>query len=310
MSRRKIFEGVRRRTVGRHHFPLVAEALEERTLLSTLIASLPSSVMPNGSDPVGVTTDSAGDVYFSYHEGTGSSGPIEAVADYTPNGQGGYGFKANVMAWTGPNAVPGPLVTLQLWDALPNLQSEDILELQPDGELFAYRPSTLASWEYGDFGGNAFNTSVDSVYDIQTKAPVNLNGTISLTAARFGDFGGSGSNLVVSAQSNGWDFVMQTTFTALGYSPWTVEVAAPTSDGSTVPKGLTVNYLGTALTTLPDAAGSDVPVTYYENGPPAATVAIANFGLPVTPTINAGGITVDSSGNFVVATGATSLLTN
>src|SRR5271166_2961489 len=39
MSRRKIFEGVRRRPVGRRRFLLAADVLEERTLLSYLVPS-------------------------------------------------------------------------------------------------------------------------------------------------------------------------------------------------------------------------------------------------------------------------------
>ena len=77
MSRRKIFEGVRRRPVGRRRFLLAADVLEERTLLSTLFATLP--------DPVGVTTAFFGDVFVSYNSGTSSS-PQESIAAYTGSG--------------------------------------------------------------------------------------------------------------------------------------------------------------------------------------------------------------------------------
>ena len=296
MSRRKIFEGFRRRPVGRRRLLLAADVLEERTLLSTLFASLP--------EPVGVTTAFYGEVFVSYNSGTSSS-PRESIAAY-----GSSGYLISLAAMT-KNGRPGPLVTLGSSESLPTLDTGDILELQPDGQLFAFRPSTIKSELYSDFQGNPFNAT--SVYDSQTKATINLNSTISLTGASFGDFGIDGNNLVVSVESNGWDFVMQTSYSEnngqISYSTWDVVVAAPTSDGSTAPKGLAVNSVGTVLTTLPDAAKSDVLVSYNDRRP-SGGVVIPNLGLLATPTIDARGITLDGSGNYVLAADATSLLNN
>ena len=301
MSRRKIFEGLRRRPVGRRRFLLAADVLEERTLLSNLFTTLP--------DPEGVTTGLYGDVYVSYNSSTSLS-PQESIAAYSSSG---FLIDRTAMSESGPTDSPGPLVTLgsseSPSESLPTLDNGDILEMQPDGQLFAFRPSTELSERYSDFQGTPFNAT--AVYDSQTKAPVDLNSTISLTGANFGDFGVDGNNLVVSVESNGWDFVMQTSYSEntpsqISYSQWDVVVAAPTSDGSTAPKGLAVNSLGTVLTTLPDAAGSDVLVSYNDRQP-SAGVVIPNLGLP---TIDAGGITIDGSGNFVLAADATSLLNN
>ena len=289
MSLRRIFEGVRRRPVGRRRFLLAVDVLEERTLLSTLFANLP--------DPVGVTTAFYGEVFVSYNSGTSSS-PQESIAAY---GSSGYLISLAAMTKSGR---PGPLVTLGSSESLPTLDTGDILELQPDGQLFALRPSNALSELYDDFQGNPFNAS--SVYDSQTRSTLNLNSTISLTGATFGDFGVDGNNLVVSAESHGWDFVMQTSYSQTSYSPWDVVVAAPTSDGSTAPKGVAVNSVGTVLTTLPDAAKSDVLVSYNDRHP-SGGVVIPNLGLA---TVDAGGITIDGSGNFVVAADATTLPNN
>ncbi|MGA7499857.1 MAG: hypothetical protein WBX00_24265, partial [Isosphaeraceae bacterium] len=211
------------------------------------------------------------------------------------------------MVWYGPKAFAGPLVTLGSSASLPTLQSNDILELQPDGELFAYRPSTGGSASYSSYGGNIFNAS--SVFDPQTSTYVNLNGTISLSNATFGDFGVDGSNIVVSGESNGWDFDMRVSYSlSNGNLVWTdtVLVAAPLNGSTSSPTGLAVNSQGTVLTTLPNSAGTDVPVAFHDRG--SLSPVIPTFGLPQVPTLIAGGITVDSSGNFVLATVATSLL--
>ena len=158
MSRRKIFEGVRRRPVGRRRFLLAADVLEERTLLSNLFTTLP--------DPEGVTTGLFGDVYVSYNSGTSLS-PQEAIAAYSSSGSL---IDGTAMVESGPTDIAGPLVTLGSSESLPTLDNGDILEMQLDGQLFAFRPSTELSERYSDFQGTPFNAT--SVYDSQTRAPI------------------------------------------------------------------------------------------------------------------------------------------
>ena len=65
---------------------------------------------------------------------------------------------------------------------------------------------------------------------MQTGASVDLSGQISLTGATYGDFGVYQNSLVVSAESNDWDFVMRVTYGSSG-GVATVLVASPASDG-------------------------------------------------------------------------------
>jgi len=283
--------------VGRRRF-LVAEALEERTLLSDLFANLTS--------PEGVTTDLSGNVYISYNDYNVSSGQQQAVAEYT---SGGALLNSAVMLTNGPNAYPGSLVSLGSSESLPTLNTGDILEMQPDGETFTYRPSTGGSSSYSQYQGNTFDAS--SVYDPQTGSYLNLNGTISLSSATFGGFGIDGSNILVSGDANGWDFVMRASYSQnnLGTISRTDKIllAAPLDGDSPSPRGLAVNPQGTVLTTLPSSTGLETLVAFnVQRG--SLSPVIPNLGLPEPPTITAGGITLDSLGDFVLATGATSLL--
>ncbi len=277
-------------------FQPVAFRLEERSLLSITV-----------NDPIGVSSDPAGDIFISHDDST-SSEQREAVEEIPASGAAAF----NLFRLSGPEAYPGALVTLGSSATLPNLSPGAILELQPNGELYAYAPSTGQVAKYDNF---AADSSADSsVFDLQTGAYLNLNATITLAGATFGDFDDSGNDLVVSAQSNGWDFVMR-----VGYSEnesgditesLTTLVACPASDDSSQPGGVAVNGQGMVVTTMPTAQGSDVPVAFnllFDQGQTPAP-EILDLGLSTQPSIESWGITTDDDGNFVAAAVATSLL--
>ena len=79
---------------------------------------------------------------------------------------------------------------------------------------------------------------------MQTDASVNLSSQISLAGATYGDFGVYDNSLVISAESNNWDFVMRLTYGSSG-GVATVLVASPASDGlSASPEGVAVDSTG------------------------------------------------------------------
>ncbi len=128
---------------------------------------------------------------------------------------------------------------------------------------------------------------------MQTDASVNLSSQISLTGATYGDFGVYDNSLVVSAESNNWDFVMRLTYGSSG-GVATVLVASPASDGlSASPEGVAVDSTGTVLTTLPYVpAGSTtaihVPVgfsLFYDTGSSPAPF-VPKLGLTSVPDID------------------------
>ena len=163
--------------------------------------------------------------------------------------------------------------------SLPTLtNSGDILELQPNGQLFVFNPTGGTSSQYDNLPNYTANAS--NVFDVQTGASVNLSSQISLTGATYGDFGVYNNSLVISAESNNWDFVMRLTYGSSGGAA-TVLVASPASDGlSASPEGVAVDSQGTVLTTLPYVpAGSTtaihVPVgfsLFYDTGSSPAPI--------------------------------------
>ena len=123
------------------------------------------------------------------------------------------------------------------------------------------------------------------VFDVQTGTISTLSSHISLANATFGDFGVDGSSLVVSAESNGWDFVMRVTYGPEGPGTATILVASPASDGLPAsPGGVAVDPQGTVLATLPYLPGGattaiHVPVgfnLFYDQG---------NSPQPYMPTL-------------------------
>src|SRR5262249_10577201 len=154
------------------------------------------------------------------------TGQQQAVAEFSPSGRL---VDPNVFGTTGTSAVPGVLTTVGSSASLPGISSaSEILELQPDGEIFAFNPVTGQ--------GGAFDKLADDTgsgrrfFAGQSGSYPNLASTIDLAGATFGDFGVSGNSVVISAESNNWDFVMRVTYGAQG-SAATVLAASPASDG-------------------------------------------------------------------------------
>jgi hypothetical protein len=287
----------RRKIMRRHRFLPLALRLEERALMTTL-----------GSDfPVGAAAES-GTVYVSHFD---SSDPVTNREDIEAFSSSGAEL-ANVLISTGSNALPGALQALGSSAGELNvyLDPADILELQPDGELYTFRPSTGQTGYIGDLAD--LNAAVSSVYDVQTARLEDFTGYISMSNAEFGDFGVDGNDLVVSGESNGFDFVARVGF-ANG-APATAKVLASSaaSDGGAVaPKGVAVNAQGTVLTSLPFSPsgnlsqGIDVPVGFNlffdQDDGPAPTVL--TFGLSTYSQIDSREISTDANGDFVMATG-------
>jgi hypothetical protein len=273
--------------------------LEARALMTGIFAS-------NVPVATGVTTDPSGNVYVS-HTDTNPLLSQEEIATYSPTGV----LQANVVVSTGPSAFPGALQTLSSSASQLNsaLRPGDILELQPDGELFAYRPSTGGAAYFCDLA--TLSADESSIYDVQTGLLSNFGGTITLFNAAFGDFGVSKNELVASAESNGLDFVMRVDFSNGVPSTSKVLISSIASDsGGTEPQGLAVNAQGTVSTTLPYAPsgnpnlGYDVAVSFnlfFDRGQ-APRPTILTLGASSPPQISSRGITIDSDGNFAIAT--------
>ncbi len=155
--------------------------------------------------------------------------------------------------------------------------------------------------------------SASNVYNVQTGQSIDLTGQISLTGATYGDFGVYENSLVVSAESNDWDFVMRVNYDASGAAA-TVLAASQPGIGACRPGGVAVDSTGTVLATLPyvrsgSTATIHVPVgfgLFYDTGNgPAPTVP--TLGLTNVPNIDSGGIAVDSQDNFILAVSDSSL---
>jgi len=257
----------------------------------------------------GITFDTSGDVFVSYDSTTRFSSQQQAVAEV---GSNGFVVNASVFSTTGASAVPGALTTVGSSASLPSISSNEILELQPNGQLFDFNPESGTSSQYDNLPNDTANAS--NVFDVQTDASVNLTSQISLAGATYGDFGVYGSSLVISAESNNWDFVMRLTYGGSG-GVATVLVASPASDGlSASPEGVAVDSQGTVLTTLPylpagSATAIHVPVGFnlsYDTGSSPAPF-VPTLGLTSAPDIDSGGITVDSQNNFILAVTSSSL---
>jgi hypothetical protein len=267
---------------------------------------VPSQTFPGIA---GITFDTSGDVFVSYNSTTGFSGQQQSVAEVGSNGS----VKPSVFATTGASAFPGTLTTVGTSASLPSINnSGDILELQPDGQLFVFNPAGGTASQYDNLPNDTANAS--KVFDVQTGTSVDLSSQISLAGATYGDFGVYQNSLVVSAESNNWDFVMRLTYGSTS-GVATVLAASPASDGlSASPGGVAVDSQGTVLTTMPYVpAGTStaihVPVgfsLFYDTGSSPAPF-LPTLGLTSVPNIESGGITVDSQNNFILAVRDSSL---
>jgi hypothetical protein len=269
-------------------------------------------VVPSLAFPgiAGIAFDAVGDVFVSYDSTTRFSGQQQSVAEVGANG---FLVSTSVFGTTGASAFPGTLTPAGS-STLPNLPSTSaLLELQPNGQLFAFDPSSGASSQYDNLASDT--ASMSKVYNVQTGTTVNLAGQISLANATYGDLGVYKNSIVVSAESNNWDFVMRVTYGASGTGTATVLAASPVPSGvSTSPQGVAVDTQGTVLATMPYVpAGSsspiDVPVGFnllYDTGStPAPTVP--KLGLASVPDIESAAIAVDAENNFILAVNGTSL---
>jgi hypothetical protein len=258
----------------------------------------------------GITFDSAGDVFVSYDSSTVFSGQQQSVAEVNASG---FLVSASVFGTTGASAFPGSLTLVEPSDSLPNVASgTNILELQPNGQLFVFNPASGQSSQYDDLTN--YSASASNVFNLQTGTSVNLSSQISFSNATYGDFGIYSDSLVIAAESNNWDFVMRLTYGATG-AVATVLVASPASDGlSAAPEGVAVDSRGTVLATLPYKPPGSATATHEAvgfslsfdtGGSPGPRVP--NLGLSSIPSIDAGAITVDSQDNFILATTDSSL---
>jgi hypothetical protein len=272
------------------------------------LVPLEPRVVPSLAGAAGITIDTSGDVFVSFNSTGFFTGQQQSVAEFDSQGN----LLGNVFTTTGSSAYPGALAMVGSSISLPNVNAGDILELQPNGQLFDFTPGTTASFQFDNLASDTPNAS--SVYDIQTGSHVDLTTDISLASATFGDFGVYGNSIVVSAESNNWDFVMRLTYGASSKVA-TVLVASPASDGlSATPEGVAVDTQGTVLATLPyvlsgSGTAIHVPVgfniNYDTGGSPAPLIPM--LGLTSTPNIDSSAITVDSQNNFILAVTDTSL---
>jgi hypothetical protein len=273
------------------------------------VAPLESRVVPAPYVPgaAGVAIDPAGDVFVSYNSAYPFSGQ-QSVEEFDANGDAPF----DVFSTSGASAIPGALTIVGLSISLPSIGTGDILELQPNGQLFDFNPESGSPSQFDNLASYTPNAS--NVYDIQTGAYANLTSNINLANATFGDFGVYGNAIVVSAESNNWDFVMRVSY-ASSSAVATVLVASPASDGlSASPEGVAVDTQGEVLATLPYVpAGSGtaihVPVEFSLNfdsgGGPAPL--IPTLGLTTTPAFDSSAIAVDSQNNFILAVSSSSL---
>ncbi len=258
----------------------------------------------------GIAFDPSGDVFVSYNSTSAGSTQQQSVAEV---GASGYLVSASIFSTSGSNALPGALSQVNA-STLPTIGGTgELLELQPDGELYAFDPVSGASSLYDNLATDS--VSMANVYDVQTGSIVNLAGKISLQGATYGDFGVYQNSLVVSAESNGWDFVMRVSYGSSAPGTATVLVASPASAGlSASPGGIAVDSQGTVLTTMPympsgSTTAIHAPVGFniaYDTGA-SPSPFVPNLGLASVPNIESGGIAVDSQNNFILAVKDSSL---
>ncbi len=253
----------------------------------------------------GVAFDSSGDVFISYNSTSGFSGQQQSVAEVSAAGNL---LSTSVFGTTGTSAEPGVLTTVGASASLPGItNSSDILELQPNGQIFVFNPTSGAGSQYDDLANDT--PTATSVYNVQTNSDTDLSSQINLATATYGDFGVYGNSLVVAAESNNWDFVMRITYSAQGVGTAKVLAASPASDGLTAsPEGVAVDSQGTVLTTLPYLPSGSTTAThvavgfnlFYDQGN-SPQPYVPTLGLTAAPEIDSGGITVDSQNNFLLA---------
>jgi hypothetical protein len=264
---------------------------------------LEGRVVPALPGIAGITIGSSGNVFVSYDSTGFFTGQQQAIAEVTSGG-----FIQNIFQTNGTQAFPGTLTTVGTSAALPNVSAGQILELEPDGTLLNVNPATGAGSTYDNLA--AYTPAASHVYDVQTLSFTNLTGTISLGNATFGDCGIYDNSLVVSAESNNWDFVIRLTYGANGGAA-TVLAASPIPAGATnlvSPQGVAVDSQATVLATLPYVpAGSSSAISlalgfnlFYDQGQ-SPQPTLPSLGLGAPPDLESTAITVDAQNNFILA---------
>ena len=283
--------------------------------LRPVLFGLEERVVPALTFPglAGVAFDSSGDLFVSYNSTGYATGQQQSVAEMAPNGSL---LNSSVFGTTGSAALPGCLAMVGPTASLPGLSgsSTPFLELQPNGELFKFNPGSGSSAQYDNLASRTLNAT--HVYNLQSGSTVDLTSKISLVGATFGDFGIYQNTLVVSAESNHWDFVVRVSYRASASAATvTVLVASPASDGrAATPGGVAVDSQGLVLTTLPylptgSSTAMHVPVGFnlaFDTGSSPAPYA-PQLGLTTVSNLDSGGITVDSQDNFILAARDSSL---
>src|SRR6202034_2666825 len=116
-------------------------------LRPSLLSLEPRVVLSLFPGITGITFDASGDVYVSYNSTSRSSSQQQSVAEVSSAGDL---VSSAVFSTTGASAVPGALATLGSSDSLPSTSSGEILELEPDGQLYVFNPSGGTSSQYAD----------------------------------------------------------------------------------------------------------------------------------------------------------------
>jgi hypothetical protein len=276
--------------------------------LRPCLFALEERVVPSVPGATGIALDASGNVFVSYNSTSAGSTQQESIGEFNSNG---FLISSSVIGTPGASAIPGALTTVGSSASLPNTISTDILELQPNGQLFLFNPGSGTSSQYDALPNDSLSAS--SVFDVQTGSVVDLSSQISLKGATYGDFGISQNSLLVSGESNNWDFVARFTYGSSGTTA-TVLVASPVSGGlSATPGGLAIDSQGMVLTTLPyqpagsSAIHSAVGFSASFNAATSPAPVVPKLGLTNVPNIASNGITVDPQDNFILAVKDSSL---
>jgi hypothetical protein len=125
-----------------------------------------SRIVPSYTFPgiAGIALDPSGDVFVSYNNTTRSSGQQQAVAEVGPSG---YLVSASIFSTSGSSAFPGALSQV-VSSSLPTIGGTgNLLELQPNGQLYAFDPAGGSSSLYDNLAGDS--VGLTNVYDVQTR---------------------------------------------------------------------------------------------------------------------------------------------
>jgi hypothetical protein len=289
----------RQRARGRGRWGLSPRVimLEERVLLS---GGAPS-VFADVTDPVGLVTDPAGDVFVSYIEI--NAGVVSSiVGEFSPQGKLLNQFTVSSGIW----GTPGSLFVVESASALGmGLANGDVLTLAPNGQVDAIRPSTGALTPLFNLAN--LNVDTTSIYDVAQGKTWDFDGRIDPAIATFGALAVFDNEIFASGICNGLAFVLRVQFQNGAVSAVKVLIASSaTEPNSTLPRGIGVNARGMALTTLP----------VDPNGVPSMGVdELVAFGhdfdrgtgpspfLPLNEHVDSRAIATDGRGDFLIATG-------